>query len=238
MGEEAARSRLRILVIVPALNEERSVGHLVGGLVSAGYDVLVVSDGSHDNTEKVAVAAGARVVALAVNLGVGGAMQTGYIYASRFKYDIAVQMDGDGQHDLASLAALLEPVVSGATDMTIGSRFTGTATYRVPLARRCGMLVCSGLISMLFRTRITDTTSGFRAVNRDLIEAFAQDYPTDYPEVEVLARLRFTGKRIQEVPVRMFPRQYGQSTIGPVVSLYYMLKLPLAVVKNIRLGVK
>ncbi|MDH7578838.1 MAG: glycosyltransferase family 2 protein [Bacillota bacterium] len=233
-NEECTRGETRVLAIVPAYNEEKTVGEVVQGLKLQGVDVLVVNDGSQDRTGEVAAAAGAAVVDLPFNLGIGGAVQTGYRYAAAYNYDIAVQVDGDGQHDPASLEQLLRPLLAGEADLVLGSRFLGSAGYRVPLLRRLGMIVFTSIISLLYKRLITDTTSGYRAANKELIHLFAQEYPTDYPEVEVLAQLRFLKKRLKEVPVRMLERAHGSSSITLGRSLYYMLKVSLAIFKNIK----
>ncbi|NPV30415.1 MAG: glycosyltransferase family 2 protein [Firmicutes bacterium] len=235
-NKECTRGKTRVLAIVPAYNEEKTVGEVVRELKLQGVDVLVVNDGSQDRTGEAAAAAGAEVVNLPFNLGIGGAVQTGYRYAATYNYDIAVQVDGDGQHDPACLDQLLRPLLAGEADLVLGSRFLGSAGYRVPLLRRLGMLVFTSIISLLYKRLITDTTSGYRAANKELIHLFAQEYPTDYPEVEVLAQLCFLKKRLKEVPVRMLERAHGSSSITLGRSLYYMLKVSLAIFKNIKWG--
>lgn len=224
----------RILVIIPAYNEENTVGIVVDRVREQGaFDILVVNDGSTDGTAERAAAAGACVVNLPFNLGIGGAVQTGYLYALRNSYSIAVQVDADGQHDARSLHALLDPILTGRADVALGSRFLGEQQCGVPLARRIGIKMFARTLSWLWRQPITDPTSGYRAVNRKIIEAFARYYPDDYPEVEALAYLRYLRVRLVEVPVRMHPRQGGRSSITSVRAAYYMVKVFLAIVKTL-----
>jgi glycosyltransferase involved in cell wall biosynthesis len=225
------RVALRTLAIVPALNEERAVGRVIEEIRE--YDpeiaVLVVDDGSHDRTALVAEAMGARVVRLPFNLGIGGAMQTGFRYAFDHGFDVAVQVDGDGQHAPAELGKLLAPLWADEADMVVGSRFTGERSYRAPFFRRVGIAVFAGVISLIARQRVTDTTSGFRAVNRKGIALFAADYPHDYPEVEATLMVHRHRLRLAEVPVAMRDRQAGQSSITALRSVYYMAKVLLAI---------
>ncbi|MGB9859813.1 MAG: glycosyltransferase family 2 protein [Moorellaceae bacterium] len=221
-----------ILIIVPAYNEEKTVASVVWHIREQGpFDVLVVDDGSTDRTTEEATAAGARVVSLPFNLGIGGAVQTGYLYALRYGYSIAVQLDADGQHDPRSLHRLLEPVVSDRADIAVGSRFLGGPRYSVPLTRRIGIRLFALMLSWLWQQPVTDPTSGFRAVNRRVMKTFAGYYPDDYPEVEALAHLRYLGVRLVEVPVTMHPRQEGRSSITPARAAYYMVKVFLAIIK-------
>ena len=181
----------------------------------------------------VAAELGVTVLRLPFNLGIGGAMQAGYLYADRQGYDIAVQFDGDGQHKAAEIEKLLQPVVSGSADIAAGSRFLIPGGYQAPLPRKAGMWIFSFLLSRILGTRVTDTTSGFRAANRRVIEYFAQHYPEDYPEVEALVLLHKRGVRIIEVPVMMRERTEGRSSITPIRSVYYMVKVILAVLVDL-----
>jgi glycosyltransferase involved in cell wall biosynthesis len=220
----------RCLAIVPAFNEAASIADVVTEIrdVDPEIEVLVVDDGSLDATAVVASAAGARVIRLPLNLGIGGAVQAGYLYAYERGFDIAVQIDGDGQHDAQELARLLQPILRGDADLAIGTRFAGPRTYRAPLARRIGISLFAGLVSLRVRQRMTDTTSGFRAVNRRGIRLFAADYPHDYPEVESVVTAARGDLRIAEVPVQMRQRSGGTSSITTLRSFYYVVKVLLA----------
>ena len=221
---------LKRVAIVPALNEEESVGRVIEEIraFDPSFEIVVVDDGSTDRTGEVAASHGARVLRLPFNLGIGGAVQTGYRYAHERGYDLAVQIDGDGQHDPRELPAILAPVLDGTVDMAVGSRFAGGRRYRAPLARRLGIRVFAWTVSLLVGQRVTDTTSGFRAVNRRGIALFAADYPHDYPEVEATVMVVKHRLRLCEVPVAMRERTAGRSSIGPFSSVYYMVKVLLA----------
>jgi glycosyltransferase involved in cell wall biosynthesis len=219
------------IAIVPALNEEVTVGRVIDEIwdFDPGFDIVVVDDGSTDRTAGVAADRGAHVLRLPFNLGIGGAMQTGFRFAFEHGYDIAVQIDGDGQHDPRQLPKILEPVLSGAADLCVGSRFTGDGAYRSSFARRVGIKIFAQVVSAVVRQKVTDTTSGFRAVNRKGIALFAADYPHDYPEVEATVMLVKHKLRLQEVPVAMRERTGGASSITAVRSIYYMTKVLLAI---------
>jgi glycosyltransferase involved in cell wall biosynthesis len=225
-----ARSALKRIAIVPAHNEEASVGRLIDEIreFDPDFDIVVIDDGSADRTAAVAEAAGARVVRLPFNLGIGGAVQTGFRYALEQDFQLAVRLDGDGQHDPAELPALLEPVLADRADIAVGSRFAGSGEYRPPFARRVGIGLFSRLVSLLVRQRVTDTTSGFQAVNRRGIRLFAADYPHEYPEVEAIVMVHRHRLRLEEVPVRMRERAAGSSSITALRSVYYMAKVTLA----------
>jgi len=221
----------RPVAVVPAWNEEGVIGDVVDEIASAvpGIEVVVVDDASTDDTAAVAEARGAVVLRLPFNVGIGGAVQTGFRYARDQGYDLAVRLDGDGQHDAAEIAKILAPVEAGEADLVIGSRFVdGTGSYRPPLARRIGIRVFARLVSVLGRQRVTDTTSGFVALGPRGIELFASEYPHDYPEVEsTLIALR-SGLRLAQVQVVMRERTTGTSSITFVRSLYYIVKVTLA----------
>jgi glycosyltransferase involved in cell wall biosynthesis len=219
------------LAIVPAYNEAGAIGVVVDEIraFDGEFDVLVVDDGSHDGTASVARAHGARVVTLPFNLGIGGAVQTGFRYAHEHGYDLAARVDGDGQHDPAELAGLVEAVLQDRADICVGSRFAGSEGYRSSRSRRVGIRILARVVSLLTRQRVTDTTSGFQVLNRKAIALFAADYPHDYPEVEAAVMLHKHHLRLAEVPVRMRERSAGVSSITTLRSIYYMVKVMLAI---------
>lgn len=221
---------LRRIAVIPALNEEDSIAGVIAELHAAdpGFEVVVVDDGSSDRTAERARAAGASVVRLPFNLGIGGAVQTGLMYARDHGFDLAVQVDGDAQHNPAEIAKLLEPIVEGRADLVVGSRFLNGRRYRPPFARRLGIKLFARLVSLIVRQRVTDTTSGFRAMNRRGILLFAADYPHDYPEVEANVLVFKHRLRLVEVPVCMRIRAAGASSITLRMSVYYMVKVTLA----------
>ncbi|HWH05999.1 MAG TPA: glycosyltransferase family 2 protein [Gaiellaceae bacterium] len=221
----------RVVAIVPAYREEGAIGGVVRELraFDPGLDVVVIDDGSPDDTAAVARAAGAAVVRLPFNLGIGGAVQTGFKYALEGGYDLAVRLDGDGQHDPTELPKLIAPVLAGEADIVVGSRFAEPGdAYRPPLARRLGIGLFARIVSLLVRQRVTDTTSGFQALNRKGIALFAADYPHDYPEVEATVMVVRHELRLLEVPVRMREREHGSSSITALRSAYYVVKVLLA----------
>jgi glycosyltransferase involved in cell wall biosynthesis len=222
---------LKRIAIVPALNEEETVGRVIGeiGDFDPGFDVVVVDDGSTDRTAGVAADRGAHVLRLPFNLGIGGAMQTGFRFAFERGYDIAVQIDGDGQHDPGELPKILGPVLAGEADLCVGSRFTGKGEYRSSFVRRIGIKIFASVVSAVVGQKVTDTTSGFRAVNRRGIALFAADYPHDYPEVEATVMCVKHKLRLREVPVEMRERGGGASSITALRSIYYMTKVLLAI---------
>jgi glycosyltransferase involved in cell wall biosynthesis len=221
---------LRRVAIVPAFNEQDTVGRVIDEVraFDPGFDVVVVDDGSTDRTAAIASARGAHLLRLPFNLGIGGAVQTGYRFAFENGYDLAVQIDGDGQHDPRELPLILAPVLADEADMVVGSRFAGSGAYRPPAMRRVGIRVFAWVVSRLVGQRVTDSTSGFRAVNRRGIELFAADYPHDYPEVEATVMAVRHRLRLREVPVAMRERGGGRSSITAARSVYYMLKVLLA----------
>lgn len=220
----------RPLVIVPAHDEEESLPRTLAEVraCAPGVDVLVVDDGSRDRTAEVARAAGVPVVRHAVNLGVGGALQTGFRWALAHGYDVGVQLDADGQHDPAFLAALLAPVLAGACDVAIGSRYVAATGYRAPLSRRVGMLLFSGVVRLALGRRIADTTSGFRAYGRAVMAVCQWDFPRDFPDAPLLITLARLGFRLAEVSVVMRERRAGRSFYTLGRQFYYPYKNLLA----------
>jgi glycosyltransferase involved in cell wall biosynthesis len=221
----------RLVALVPAFNEEAVIGRVVERIrgFDPAIDVVVVDDGSADGTAPAAEAAGAVVVRLPYNLGIGAAVQTGFRYALEQGYDVAIRLDGDGQHDPAEIPKLLGPLERDEADVVTGSRFHGVdGSYRPPLGRRLGISWFARLVSLLSRQRVTDTTSGFQALNRPAIALFARDYPNDYPEVEATVLLLKHRLRLTEVQVDMRERETGSSSITFLSSLYYAVKVTLA----------
>jgi glycosyltransferase involved in cell wall biosynthesis len=221
----------RFLVIVPAYNEEYSIEKVIKDIrtYSEQADILVVNDGSTDLTSKKAKARKAMVLDLPFNLGIGGAMQAGYRYAYEKGYDMAIQVDGDGQHDPQEIPKLLQALEGQQGDMVIGSRFIAHSKYKASIMRRVGGVILSGVLSRIIKQNITDPTSGFRAANRKAIRLFAFHYPQDYPEPEVLVLLSKSGLKIAEVPVTMKRRYSGESSITKIRAIYYMVKVLLAI---------
>ena len=221
----------RTLFIVPAHNERQALPGVVADLrAHAPGDILVVNDGSTDGTGDVARALGVFVLDLPCNLGIGGAVQAGLLFAREHRYDIAGQFDGDGQHCADQVAAIVGPVAAGEANVVIGSRFLVPSEYRPPLARRIGIAVFAWVNSLVLRRRITDSTSGFRAYDEGAIGFLAREYAHDYPEPEAVVTLVRHGFSVREVPVAMRDRQGGRSSITLLRSIYYMLKVLTAIV--------
>jgi len=227
--EEQSAGRRR-LAIVPALNEQASIARVVAEIREAdpGFDVVVVDDGSIDHTAEIAEATGARVLKLPFNLGIGGAVQTGYQYALEHGFELAIQVDADGQHDPSEIGLVIQPILEERADLVVGTRFVTGGGYRGTRIRRVGIHLFAAVVSLLVRQRVSDTTSGFRAVNRKALRLFAADYPHDYPEVESIVLLSRHHLRMLEVPVQMRVRESGNSSITALRSAYYMIKVLLA----------
>jgi len=225
------RFRDEHLAVIPAYNESATVAGVVERVRERVpfFDVVVVNDGSTDDTAAVARAAGADVLELPFNLGIGGAVQAGFVYAKENGYRYMTQVDGDGQHEPQEISALLEAMAADPSlDVVCGSRFIVPGKYLAPVSRRTGIHMFAFLLSRIVGQPVTDPTSGFRLYNRRAIELFAADYPHDYPEVEAVLMLHNHRLRMREVPVRMFERGGGQSSIGSGKSVYYMIKVLLA----------
>lgn len=222
----------RALVIIPAHNEANNIGQVLAEIKATGLnlDVLVVDDYSTDETARVALNAGARVLRLPCNLGYGGAVQAGFRYAVHYGYDFGVLMDADGQHAASCIADLLHVVQSGEADFALGSRFLGRMEYRTSLLKRIGMAFFSQVVTCIIGQRITDPTSGFQALNREVMSFFAADnYPVDFPDADTILLLYFAGFRLAEVPVVMRERLSGQSMHSSWKPLYYIFKMFLAI---------
>ena len=218
-----------MLVIIPAYNEADSIVDVVTSVVDAGFDYIVINDGSRDNTLEVCREHGIRVLDLPQNLGIGGAIQAGHKFAQRYGYDVDIQFDGDGQHDAHFLPALVEEISNGA-DLVIGSRFLeNTVGFKSTFMRRVGKTWLSGCLRLFAGVSITDPTSGFRACSKRAIDSFCMHYPIDYPEPESIAALSRQGFAIREIPVVMHERQGGVSSINAFSSIYYMIKVTLAI---------
>ena len=224
--------KYRPMPIVPARNEAGAIGGVLDELraFDPALDVVVVDDASSDRTGAIAAARGAAVVRLPFNLGIGGAVQTGFKYALEHGYEVVVRLDGDGQHDPQELPSLLGPLERGEADVVVGSRFAdGNGDYKPPFARRAGIRWFARLVSLLTRQKLTDTTSGFQAVNARAIRLFAADYPHDYPEVEAVLMVHAHRLAAAEVPARMRARTTGVSSINASRSAFYMIKVTLAI---------
>lgn len=231
----------KVLIIVPAFNEEDNIEKLVDNLEKnyPQYDYVVINDGSTDHTAEICLRNHYQFISLPINLGIGGAVQTGYQYALDHQYDIAIQIDGDGQHNLSFIEELVKPIREGSADIAIGSRFITKEGFQSSFSRRVGIQFLSGLIRLLCGKRIRDVTSGYRAVNRRFIRIYAKDYPNDYPEPEaIIAAVMYRGT-ITEVPVVMNERESGISSINFKRSVYYMVKVTLAIlVCRISFGIR
>jgi glycosyltransferase involved in cell wall biosynthesis len=221
---------MKILAIVPAFNEEEGLKKVAVQFKNIDFlDILVINDCSKDRTSKLGRKLGFNVIDLPCNLGIGGAVQTGYKYAFENGYDIAIQVDGDGQHNPVYIKDLISPIKEGKADLVIGSRYLKKEGFQSSFMRRVGINYFSFLINLFEKKMITDPTSGFRACNRKVIEHFSNRYPHDYPEPESIAYLLRNHFKIEEVPVIMNERFGGESSITSFKSVYYMIKVSLAI---------
>lgn len=229
---------MKILVIIPCYNEAENIARVVKNLQAAAarqtlpgkVDYLVVNDCSTDESAAICASEGFSYISLPVNLGIGGGVQSGYLYAAQNGYDIAVQMDGDGQHDPAYLMEIVQPVLDGECDMCIGSRFVKKEGFQTSFMRRVGIRFLSGLIFLLSGHRVLDVTSGFRATNARMTAYFARHYAIDYPEPEAALAAILADFKVAEAPVIMRERQGGVSSIHSFKSVYYMIKVSLALI--------
>jgi glycosyltransferase involved in cell wall biosynthesis len=221
----------RTLVIIPAYNEADSLAYVIENVqANANWvDIAVVNDGSRDTTPDIARQKGVVLLNMPYNVGIGGAVQTGYKYAAKMGYDVAVQVDGDGQHPANQIEHLVTSLIDTGANMVIGSRFVENNTYTASISRSVGIQILSRIISLLARQHVTDTTSGFRAVDRRAIRYLAVMYPRDYPEPETIILLQREGFRIVEVPIVMKERMGGVSSITFLKGLYYIVKVLLAI---------
>lgn len=232
--ESVRMSNAALLVILPAFNEAGNIAGTVRAIHQhlPQADVLVLNDGSSDTTGAEAAAAGATVLHMPYNVGIGAAVQTGFKFAAHYGYEMVVRNDGDGQHAPDALCHLVNQLRVSDVDMVIGSRFLAGGDYGTPLPRRLGIVIISRLLSLITGQTITDPTSGYAAFNRRAIRLFARVYPHDYPEPESIVVLHRSGLKLCEIPVTMRAREHGQSSITPVRSAYYMVKVILAILIN------
>jgi glycosyltransferase involved in cell wall biosynthesis len=227
---------MKTLVIIPAFNEQENIGKLLEELIylnNIAFDIIVINDHSSDNTLNICKNYDVNFIDLPCNLGIGGAVQTGYKYAYKYGYDIAVQVDGDGQHRPEFLELLLRPLIEDEADMSIGSRYIEKKGFQSTILRRIGINYFSKMIYLCTKKIISDPTSGFRACNSKVIKIFSEQYPTDYPEPESIVYLLRNNYRIKEIPVIMQERMAGTSSIKTARSIYYMIKVSLAILIDI-----
>ena len=220
-----------LLIIIPAYNESGNIGKTIGMIKehTPEFDYVIINDCSTDHTLEICKKNHFNVVDLPVNLGIGGAVQTGYLYAQEYGYDYAVQVDGDGQHNPEFLRKMLEVIEEDRVDMVIGSRFIENEGFQSSFARRIGITFFEKLIKLLTGKKVTDPTSGLRLVNRSIIEIFAKQYPSDYPEPETIVSLLLSGFKVEEIAVLMNEREHGESSITLGKSVYYMIKVSAAI---------
>jgi glycosyltransferase involved in cell wall biosynthesis len=222
---------MKILVIVPAYNEEQNIPNVIADLRDnfPQGDIVVINDGSRDNTSGIAKSLGVNVIDLPYNLGIGGAVQTGFIYALAFGYEVAVQFDGDGQHVASEIEKIFIPFQRNGADLVVGSRFLSETGFTSSVQRRLGAIILSLVVSAIVGRKITDTTSGFRVYSKKAIELFSSVYPEDYPEVEAFVLAHKKGLIIAETPAEITGRKFGKSSITTMRAVYYMVKVLLAI---------
>lgn len=220
---------MKTLIVIPAYNEAESLPGVIADVrAHTEDDILVISDGSTDGTATIARDLGVQVIDLLSNRGIGAVVQIGFHYAVEHGYDVVVRLDGDGQHKSGEIERLMKPIIRGDADIVIGSRFRGRRNYSVPLIRRLGIYFLSLLLWMIIRVRITDPTSGFCAMNRKSLDLFSRLYPWDYPEVPVFILAHRAKLKFGEVAVMMQQRTGGKSSITPLRSIWYMIKISFA----------
>jgi len=221
----------RVLLIIPAFNEEENIEKVINNIIEnyPQYDYVIINDCSWDNTENICIRNGYNYISLPIQMGIGGAVQTGYKYALENGYDIAFQVDGDGQHDPQYVHQMINEIEEGRADIVIGSRFVNKEGFQSSASRRTGINILSFFIWVCTGKRVKDVTSGYRAVNRKFIELFAYDYPDDYPEPEAIVMGVMHGGIIKEYPVVMRERASGISSINFRKSVYYMVKVSIAI---------
>jgi glycosyltransferase involved in cell wall biosynthesis len=226
---------VKVLVIVPAYSEECCIEGVIEDLREnfPQGDILVVNDGSTDMTSEIAKGLGVNVIDLPYNIGIGGAMQAGFLYALQEGYAVALQFDGDGQHHADQIGKILKPFLAGSADLVVGSRFLSEGGFTSSVQRRIGSKILSLVVSTIVGSRITDTTSGFRVYGRKTLEFFSSNYPEDYPEVESFILAHKKGLRIVEVPSEIGPRTGGKSSITFSQAVYYMVKVMLAILVDL-----
>jgi len=222
------------IIIIPAFNEQDNIADTISEIhnYDSDFNVVVIDDGSSDATAEVARSKGVNVISLPFNLGIGGAVQAGFKFAIRNGCDFAIQVDADGQHIPSEIGKLLEPLADEKFDVVVGSRYIGENNYQTPVLRRLGMIIFTFLNFCAIHQVVTDNTSGFRAYNRRALEFLSRIYPDDYPEVEAIVVLGKNGFRIKEIPVKMRARKIGNSSITTLKSIYYMIKVSLAILVN------
>lgn len=222
---------MKILIIIPAFNEEKNILNTIKDLDKnhPEYYRIVINDASEDTTKNVLIKHQIDYIDLPVNLGIGGGVQTGYLYAFQSGYDIAVQMDGDGQHCASELDSIISPIINGEANIVVGSRFISKEGFQSSFIRRLGIRFLSSMVRLCTGKRVLDVTSGFRAVDKSFIEIFAREYAPDYPEPEALIVAAQHNAKILEVPVIMKERENGKSSISVLRSIYYMIKVSLAI---------
>ena len=229
---------MKVLLIIPSYNEEENVLNNYNRIVNFNkkskikYDAIVINDGSKDRTEEICRENNIPYISLVHNLGIGGAVQTGYKYALEHNYDIAIQFDGDGQHDVNYVKNIIDPIVNNECDMVIGSRFVdkNSSKFKSSFSRRIGIKLISFFIKLVTRKKIYDTTSGFRAVNKKIIEEFANDYPVEYPEPITTVEVIKKRYQVKEIPVSMNERENGTSSIKAWKNIYYMLNVIISII--------